>query len=179
MTTIIAVETDAGVQIACDSMASGGDKIDLEQPKVFTNNGVTYGVAGTVLYLNQLRHTELPPPPEDGSNLDHWVTMILVPVLREAAEAVGLPKNDDGEYEAGVLLASHGKVYEINGNLGWVRNTSGRYSIGSGSFFAIGAMSAGASVEEALAIAARHDPSTGYRMTVTDIPRDREDKIAA
>lgn len=164
MTTILAIETPDNVTIACDSMASGNDVIQLEQPKIFENHGVTYGVAGTVRILNELRYAELPSP-EAGVDLDQWMTRTLTPALRQLIADMGEEKNDDGEYELHILATTGGRVYEITGDLAWIRNTSGVYAAGSGGPFALGAISAGSTIEQALEIAAKHDPYTGYALT--------------
>lgn len=168
MTTIIAIETPNGVKIACDSMATGNDVVQLEQPKVFENCGVTYGVAGTVRILNELRYAKLPIP-EYRMDLDQWMTRALIPALRQLISDIGEEKNDDGEYELHILAAMYGRVYEITGDLAWIRNSSGIYAAGSGGPFALGAISAGASIEQAIEIAAKHDPYTGYTLTALSL----------
>jgi ATP-dependent protease HslVU (ClpYQ) peptidase subunit len=171
VTTILAIETIAGVQIGCDSQATGGDKIQLEQPKVFTNNGAIYGVAGTVLLANELRYADFPTPPEDPDDTDRWMTRELIPTLRAVLESAAIKPDDDGDHEMQLIIIANGRAYEIGGNTGWMRNTAGVYAVGSGGHFAAGAISAGASLEQALEIAAKHDPYTGYQLTSTT---DRE-----
>lgn len=171
MTTILAIETLAGVQIGCDSQATGGDKIQLEQPKVFANNGAIYGVAGVALLANELRYADLPAPPEDADDTDRWMTRELTPIIRAVIEQIPMKSDDDGDFELQLIIVANGRAYELGGNTGWVRNTAGIYAIGSGGHFAAGAISAGASMKRALEIAARHDPFTGYELTATT---DRE-----
>ena len=173
MTTILAIETPNRVTIACDSMASGNDVIQLEQPKIFENHGVTYGVAGTVRLLNELRYADLPSPEQDD-DLDEWMTRRLTPALRQLITDMGEEKNDGGEYNLHILATTGGRVYEITGDLAWIRNTSGVYAAGSGGPFALGAISAGATIEQALEIAAKHDPYTGYSLTALEVWKDQE-----
>jgi len=168
VTTILAIETPDGAQIAWDSMASGNDIIQLAQPKVFENNGITYGVAGTVRFLNELRYADLPKPNE-GADLDRWMTLELTPALRQLIDAMGEEKSEDGEYDLHILAVVRGRVYEITGDLAWIRNTSGVYAAGSGGPFALGAISAGASIKQALEIAAKHDPYTGFSLATLDL----------
>jgi ATP-dependent protease HslVU (ClpYQ) peptidase subunit len=167
MTTIIAIETPYGVEIGCDSQATGGDKIQMEQPKVFRNNGAIYGVAGVALLANEMRYADLPEPPKQPANTDKWMTKELVPALRVILEATALKRDDNDEYELQIIVVANNRAYEIGGNTGWVRTTSGVYAIGSGCQFALGAISAGSSLPEALEIAAKHDPYTGYELTVS------------
>lgn len=168
MTTVIAIEKDNRVEIGCDSKATGGDQIELEQPKVFENNGITIGVAGVALLANELRYGDLPAPPESIDSTDRWMTKEFTPALRSIVEAT-MKTGDDGEYELQALVIVNGRVYDIGGNLGWVRNTAGTYAIGSGAHFALGALSAGADINQALAIAAKHDPYTGCSLEVTTV----------
>jgi ATP-dependent protease HslVU (ClpYQ) peptidase subunit len=167
MTTILAIETLAGVQVGCDSQATGPDKIQMEQPKVFANNGAIYGVAGVALLANELRYADLPTPPADTSQTDKWMTREMTPALRAIIEQLPLKGDDDGDFELHMVVIANGRAYEIGGNTGWVRNSTGVYAIGSGGQYAAGAISAGASLEQALAIAAKHDPYTGYELTAT------------
>jgi len=166
MTTIIAIETPEGVQIGCDSQATGGDKIQMEQPKVFVNNGAIYGVAGVALLANELRYAELPKPPAETSDTDKWMTTEFIPALRAILEAIA-PKRSEDDFEMHLIVVANARVYEIGGNSGWIRSTSGVYAAGSGAAFALGALSAGASLDRALGIAAKHDPYTGYTLTNT------------
>lgn len=170
MTTILAIETLAGVQIGCDSQATGSDKIQMEQPKVFTNNGAIYGVAGTALLSNEMRYAELPAPPADSDHTDRWMTREVIPALRAVIESIA-PKRSEDDFEMHIVVVANGRAYEVGSNSGWIRNTAGVYAIGSGGPYAAGAISAGASLQTALEIAAKHDPYTGYQLTATT---DRE-----
>lgn len=170
MTTILAIESEGTVQVGFDSQATADDAIELAQPKVFENNGATYGVAGTVKFLNELRYADLPTP---GTDPDKWVTQDLIPVIRDLIERVGLEKNDQGEYEIHILAVVTGRVYEIVGDLSWVRNTTGVYAAGSGQQFALGALTAGADIHKALKVAAHHDPYTGGTLRVITVSREQ------
>jgi len=167
VTTILAIETLAGVQIGCDSQATGpADKIQMEQPKVFTNNGAIYGIAGMALLANEMRYGDLPEPPQDMDETDRWMTREVIPAIRAIIEEIA-PKRGEDDYEMHLLVVANGRAYEVGSNAGWIRNTAGVYAIGSGGPFAAGAISAGASMQQALEIAAKHDPYTGYQLTAT------------
>jgi ATP-dependent protease HslVU (ClpYQ) peptidase subunit len=170
MTTIIAVETTHGVEIGCDSQATGSDKIQMEQSKVFANNGAIYGVAGMALLANEMRYGDLPKPPKTPQDTDRWMTREMVPALRAIIDEIS-PKRPEDDYEMHILVVANDRAYEIGANAGWVRNTEGVYAIGSGGPYAAGAISAGASVAQALQIAAKHDPYTGYQLTTTTAAR--------
>lgn len=165
MTTIIAIETAEGVEVGCDSQATGPDKVEMEQPKVFVNNGAVYGVAGTALLANEICHGDMPKPPDDAAKTDRWMTREVIPAIRTIIEEIA-PKRSEDDFEMHVLVVANGRAYEVGGNAGWIRNTAGIYALGSGGPYAVGAISAGASIRDALRIAAHHDPYTGYTLTV-------------
>lgn len=165
MTTIIAIQDGNEVTLAFDSLATGGDKIQMLQPKVFVRNGVIFGVAGTALLSNELRYADIPEPTSAPEDTDRWLTRELMPVIRGVVER--LMERSDGEYELHILVVVNGKAYEIGGNLGWVQNTEGVYAAGSGTPFALGAIAVGANATKALEAAAKCDPYTGGTLTTT------------
>lgn len=166
MTTVLAVETDGDVFYAYDSMVTGqNEKSQLEQPKVFVNNGAVYGVAGGLIYLNEFRYAEMPAPPEDVAETDRWATMELCPAVRELISIVNPKRSEDG-FETNLLVAANGRVYEVSGDTGWCRAKSGVYFIGSGGQFGAGALAAGADLYSAIRVAAKLDAYTGYDLTV-------------
>ena len=154
------IERDGDVEIAYDSRMSGGNnKIESVEHKVFANNGIVYGVAGSSAFLNATAHADLPQITVGyRAQEERYVTNALIPAIRKA-----LDKAEPGttDHDVMILAVVNGKVFEISGTLGWTRSTSGQYSIGSGSFYALGAMSAGATVMQAVAISATHDHHTG------------------
>jgi len=164
MTTIIAKETPKGVEIGFDSLCTGYDSFDLDQKKVFVNAGMVFGVAGRLLLATELKHADLPTPPETG--VEKWLTARLVPKIRQLLNEIAPRRNGDG-FGMQILIVIHNKVYEISGDTGWHRRTDGLYTVGSGSPYAFGAMAAGGSVRDALQVAASVDPGTGGRLTVT------------
>lgn len=166
MTTIIAKETSNGVQIGFDSLCTGFDSFDLEQKKVFVNNGIIFGVAGRLLLATELKHADLPKAPEPSMDVEKWLTARLIPRIRRLLDDVAPKRGGDG-FEMGILVVVHNKVYEISSDTGWHRRVDGIYTIGSGSPYAFGALSAGGSVKDALQVAASVDPGTGGTLTVT------------
>lgn len=162
MTTIVMVKTEGDVLIAYDSRLTGGDKVESPDHKVFVNNGVIYGMAGSVLYSNVTRYADLPQP--NDMEPAKWLTFELIPELRDLFKDVEM---DDTKRSLEMLIVIHGEIFEISSRLAWNRNTDGQYAIGSGAYFAIGAMSAGALVKCAVTIAAKHDECTGDQIHVT------------
>ena len=156
MTTIVAVETPAGITFAFDSLVSDGTRtFETPQQKVIHNHGVTYGVAGNILAVNLITHSELPTPSSNSGA--QWVTLVLAPALAEVLTDL---KRDDG-YGTIILAAVNGRIYDFGTSLEWTRDSTGRYAIGSGAQYAFGALSAGATPLGAVEIAKTHDSGTG------------------
>lgn len=166
MTTIIAKESSKGVEIGFDSLCTGYDSFDLEQNKVFVNNGIIFGVAGRLLVATELKHADLPAPPTSGVSIERWITSRLVPKIRQLLNEIAPRREDDG-FSMSILMVIHNKVYELSGDTGWHRRKDGLYSVGSGSPYAFGVIANGGSVDDALRVAASVDPGTGGRLTVT------------
>lgn len=165
MTTIIAKEGPNGVELGFDSLCTSYDSFDLEQNKVFVNGGIIFGVAGRLLMSTTLKHADLPTLPKSDNGIEKWITSRLIPKLRQILDEISPRRSKDG-FGMQILAVIHGKVYEISGDTGWHRRKDGIYTIGSGSPYAFGALSAGSSVMDALKVAASVDPGTGGRLTV-------------
>lgn len=170
MTTIVAVQRKGDVEFAADSQMTYGN---LKSPdsfrKVFANGPVVFGFAGSVRAANVLRFMDVPALPKKRLNrndLERWVVTDLVPAMQDALEtgnAMEIHNNEVDSYSR-VLVSVQGSVYEIGSNFSVTRESSGVYSVGSGSDFALGAMAAGASPAEAVKIASKLDSYTGGRI---------------
>lgn len=166
MTTIIAKEHNGEVIIGFDSLVSGGESFEMEQDKVFVNNGVIYGVAGRLLLSTEIKHAHMPTPPTEVSDTDGWVSSTLSPKIRRILNDVN-PRRGQDEFGMQILIVVNNRIYEIGCDTAWYRKVDGVYAIGSGSPYASGALSHGATIKDALAIAAERDSHTGGRLTVT------------
>jgi ATP-dependent protease HslVU (ClpYQ) peptidase subunit len=166
------VEHETGVTIGFDSRVSVGYTYsDLEADKVFANNGIVFGVAGAVLDAQIMQYADLPNPEDGGWDTDKWVTNELVPALMDAMDNRGALERYAGKIESNShsLIVVRRRVYELFAGGAWIRRVSGKYAIGSGSQFAMGAMEAKVPVQHALEIAAQHDSGTGNRIRVIDL----------
>ena len=91
----------------------------------------------------------------------------FVPAMREALEDGGWKEDkDDKESGFNMLFAFDGEVFDIGNDFSVLLNSDGIYWVGSGSPFAIGALYAGASVEDALRIAVNNDVYTSGPMQI-------------
>lgn len=163
MTTIVMVEKQKTVDIAWDSQVSSGyGGEELEQEKVFEASGIIYGVAGAVRVANLIEGLQIKPPTNlSDKDTDTWVSRYMIPRIQQTLREHGALEQDQ-YMEAGILAVVNARVYSIGGDFSRVRNTSGRYVLGSGSNYAKGALDAGASAEQAVKVAAKNDVWTGF-----------------
>lgn len=175
MTTIAMREHADGVTIAFDSRVSWDSHVaEVEYPKVFVTNGVIYGVAGDNLMNNVLRYADLPNPDVrqtlggSGWDVDRWVNNTLIPAILDALVDRAAAVNENGKVslDGQLLLVVRNRVYEVAGGTAWTRRVDKTYAIGSGWQFALGALSAGIGLPEALEIAATHDSGTGHTLHI-------------
>lgn len=172
MTTIIMQETPTKIEVAFDDKVSGGGSQTSTNysQKVFVNpsSDVIFGVAGLLRSAQVLAYADLPGMDEDDWDVDRYVTLELIPAIREVVNEYG-GSSDEADIEyVSVLAVVRDRVYHISAG-SWTRNLSGIYGIGSGAKYAIGALAAGASIGEAVEIAADFDPHTSDNVAVWEI----------
>jgi ATP-dependent protease HslVU (ClpYQ) peptidase subunit len=192
MTTIIGVQGDGFSIICTDSRISTIDDggfasqittLGKNSSKVAVNGKYLLGAAGDVRAINILHHVFQPPPPNPGltgSKLDQFFTSKFIPSLRATFEVQGYaaPERDESSHiaEQGstVICSVHGSIYVVDGDYSWTSDVSGLYALGTGSSYALGAMSvlfpkkkslnipqAKTLCLKAIAVSAKFDPYTG------------------
>lgn len=190
MTTVIGIQGDGYALLATDSRISTFDAkgsayqyttLPNANSKISSNGKYLIGAAGDVRAINIIHHAFHPPVPAPsmkGKKLDAFITSKFVPALRNCFDEQGYsnPETKESlhiaEYDSTVILAINGYVYLIEGDYSWTPDTTGIYAAGTGSAYALGALSAMAlksptihqakkAVITALSIAAKYDPYTG------------------
>lgn len=137
MTTIVAVENRDHILIGSDTQITAGyQSHGTESAKVFTNGEYTFGVAGRFRMLQAVKHARLPKIPEDLEDVDAFVSTILGPFINRLEKDA---KCDP--FESVYMTIIRGRIYLIDGDGTYVRNQKGIYSVGSGSTYALGALS--------------------------------------
>jgi ATP-dependent protease HslVU (ClpYQ) peptidase subunit len=86
------------------------------------------------------------------------VATTVIKSLRKAIGDYTTQSKDDG---FDLLLVINGEVFQITNDFTLLRSNNGIYGIGSGADYAVGALMAGATVEEALKIAIKLDINSG------------------
>lgn len=192
MTTVVAIQGDGFVVMGTDSRLSAIDTsgfvsrihtMNSNVSKILQVSGMLIGVAGDVRAINLVAHALQVPQMSltlRGKKLDEYVTNKFIPALRNCFDANGYstPQKESSEHiaEQGseILLAVNGVIYQIDTDYAWSNDASGLYAIGTGEQYAAGALAALIKNKattipiakkhclNALAIAAKFDPHTGY-----------------
>jgi len=116
--------------------------------KVVENGPYLIGTAGDVRAINILQHLfEAPKPTARTADLDKFMTTRFIPELRDCFEKQGYATRErDAEHIAQhsstILVAIQGSIYLIDGDYSWISEGTGIYAIGSGSDYAMGALTA-------------------------------------
>lgn len=196
MTTIACIQGDGWAVVGSDSRISTifGEAsaevgtLSATNPKIGTNGKYILGAAGDLRAINILHHAFQPPacPPNlKGKKLDQFITTKFIPALRSCFDEQGYsqPENKDGkdhvaQHDSQIVCVVNSTIYIIDGDYSWFTNNTGLYAIGSGSSYAIGALSvitssarttlqsAKKAITKSLTIASRFDPHTGSPYTV-------------
>ena len=165
MTTIVAIQYEDQVVIGADSQVTATRKFSHPRMVKVSERG-QYLIAGAGLSsaCDIAQHIWIPPKPtvEDRKDLYHFMIAKVVPSLKQCFKDndFRLEGDKDEETRFAFLIAIGGEVFDLADDFAVSLDDSGHYSIGSGSSLALGALAHGATIEEALEIAAKKDPYT-------------------
>jgi ATP-dependent protease HslVU (ClpYQ) peptidase subunit len=166
VTTIVAVQSNDGVLFGADSQvtAANGRKYSATRMvKICERNGYIIAGSGECAPCDIAQHIWSPPIPtaKDKRDLYHFMIAKVIPSLKQCFKDNDYKVNpDDDETAFSFLIALDGELFEIADDFSISLDDSGFYGVGSGSSYAIGALHAGATVEQALTIAANNDAFT-------------------
>ena len=167
MTTILALESVHGVTIGADSKisdSSGGIWIHPDAKKITSVGKYLIAGSGDVNALDIAHHLWTPPIPtaKDKKDIYHFFISKVIPSLKQTMKdndyKIVADKDEDERFN--FLIAIEGRVFEVGDDFSVAMRSDGIYGIGSGSDIGRGALYAGASIEQALTIAAAHDNFT-------------------
>ena len=160
MTTIIGVQHQWGVEMAADSQITWGDRPmnAFGVNKIINRNGYLIGAAGESRITDFICYEWKPLKPPQSGDMYVFVASRLTPQLRKALTDANIEFKGA---EFTILLAVKGQLFIISSDLTVVRDEDGLYGIGTGGDYALGALHAGATVEQAVMIAMRLDINTG------------------
>lgn len=168
MTTIVAIQSAEGVEFVADGQATAGNKV-YSAEKVFRVGSVTVGASGHLRVANLIRYADLPQPDvrlRMRGDVAEWLVNTFIPALAERLSSRGSLWVEDGvaSTNSGLLVAVTGQCFQIDADFCLGSDPAGRCSVGSGSNFAIGALEAGATAEEAVRVAVKHDAYSGGKL---------------
>jgi len=169
MTTIIGIQSKESCIIAADSRTTDAKGRPYSHPEMKKISKVgEYLVAGSgdADACDLIQYTWKAPEVPEGVDLYRFMITEVAPSIRKCLKEAGyeIPKDDP---EAGFffLIAIRGTLFEVDESYTVMLRDDGFYGIGSGSRFALGALQAGASWEEALSIAEKNDIYTASPFT--------------
>jgi ATP-dependent protease HslVU (ClpYQ) peptidase subunit len=86
----------------------------------------------------------------------------VAPSLKQLLTDAGLldSKSPDKDFEINIIVGLNGSLFEIDSDFAVSRSDSGYYGLGTGGDYALGALYAGATPEQAASIAALNDSKT-------------------
>ena len=169
MTTIVGVQTADGCVIASDSRVAADGKVYThpDMVKAVERGSYIIGGAGDYRALQVVLHGWQPPlvSAKAKTNLYEFVINKVAPSLKVTLTEAGIEFNkgsddSDSKFELLLLIAINGSIFEIDSDFAVAMNNSGLYAIGSGGDYALGALHAGATVLEAMRIAAVNNNGT-------------------
>jgi ATP-dependent protease HslVU (ClpYQ) peptidase subunit len=168
MTTIIGVQNADGCVIASDSRVAEGGKVYThpEMVKAVERGSYIIGGAGDYRALQVVLHGWQPPlvNAKAKQNLYEFVINKIAPSLKatltEAGIDFGKSSDSDDKFELQIIIGINGYLFELDSDFAVAMNDTGLYAIGSGGDYALGALHAGASILDAMRIAAINNNGT-------------------
>jgi ATP-dependent protease HslVU (ClpYQ) peptidase subunit len=161
MTTIVGLCKNGTVILGADSQVTDGDRRNnsLVMEKITKNNGYLIAGSGDSTPCDILQHIFKPPTPTVAERKNMYKFMItkFVPSMRDCLNENGWKPANDDDSGFSMLIAYDGELFDIGDDFSVLLNDTGIYGVGNGSKYAIGALSVGATVEEALQVAADND----------------------
>lgn len=170
MTTIVGVQYEDRCIIGADNQVTDSIGRVFHHPnmvKISQRGAFLIGGSGEVQPCDVAQHLWKPPAPTaaDKRNPYHFMIAKAMPSLRDCLKANGYnfdepESKDDSGPRFHFLIAVCGELFDISDDLSVCQTDTGYYGVGNGSSYALGALHAGASVLDALEIAARLDAYT-------------------
>jgi len=173
VTTIIGYEHEAGCVIASDTQTTAGNGHPFTHPdlvKISCRGGYLIAASGENQSCDIAAHL-WNVPKYDGYPWYQFGIKVLSPSLREAHEINGF--NPTGEEDWCVMIAHSGQILTIESDYSILRSADGLYGMGSGSTYALGALtillgvtSVTCAMERAVLVASRFDVFTSNETNV-------------
>ena len=172
MTAVVGLAVDGAVFIGGDAARtdpSTGDRMVVEQPKVFAMGDLLIGAAGSFRVQNLLRYQLRLPKLSATEDPTKYLVTHFARKLRTLLHNSGSTSHQTAgdQHEADTLVGLRGRLFVVQGDFSVVEPASGMAAVGSGSCYALGALHAnGRRKPEARLYEALNAAAT-YHATVT------------
>ena len=168
MTTIVGVQYEDSCVIASDSRVAEGGKVYThpEMVKAVERGSYLIGGAGDYRALQVVLHGWTPPlvTAKAKTNLYEFAINKVAPSLKATLQEAGIEFNkssdNDDKFDLQLIIGINGTLFEIDSDFAIAMNDNNFYGIGSGGDFALGALHAGATILDAMRIAAINNNGT-------------------
>ena len=168
MTTIVAIQHKDKVVFGADSQVTSPNGRTSNHPKMIKiceRGDFIVAGSGECAPCDIAQHIWIPPKPtaKDFADVYHFMISKVVPSLKACFKEQEFKWNEadaDGDTRFSFLIAVGGEVFELADDMSICLDSKGFYGVGSGSSYAIGALSAGVTIEKALQIATENDAYT-------------------
>ena len=165
MTTIVGVQYDDKAVLIADSRVTDDNGRVYSHPKmqkITERNGYLIAGAGEVGPCDIANHIWNPPriTSKDKDDVYHFMITKVMPSLRKCLTDNGYnfdephDRSKDG-LRFQLLIAVAGEIFDVSDDLSVCMDESGLYGVGSGSPYALGALSVGAKPIKAMEAAAK------------------------
>lgn len=172
MTTILGRQFEDGFVMAADTQITSGDKPyrHASMAKISRVGYLWVAGAGSVALRDVIQKLWTPPERGEYETLYDEMVESVLPSIQWAVEIAGI-NHEEGEDAISFLIGLDGQLFAIEDGAVLVSDT-GIYGIGSGSHYGIGALEAGATMEDAIRIASLYDIYTGGSVQIVEGGKD-------
>ena len=177
MTTIIGVQNADGCVMASDSRIAAEGKVYTHpnMVKAIQRGNYIIGGAGDYRALQVVLHGWQPPlvTLKAKENIYEFAINKVVPSLKTTLTNAGIDltkssSDDESKFELLLIIGINGTLIEIDSEFAVGMNDTGLYAIGSGGDYALGALHAGASILDAMRIAALNNNGTSAPFNILE-----------
>ncbi|MGB9979386.1 hypothetical protein [Methanobacterium sp.] len=147
MTCVIGLIEDGTVYMGADRYSRGNDYSCsiLKKPKIFKKENMLFGIAGYSRIADIIHYCFEIPERKADEDTYHYLCNTFFKTLSKCMEEYGHMGDDEGasgilEFRGTILLGYEGELFEIGCGFEVIQNLKEYHTIGSGLFFASGAM---------------------------------------
>jgi ATP-dependent protease HslVU (ClpYQ) peptidase subunit len=160
MTTIIGIQENDQALLLADGLTTNDGRpfAGLAMQKIVSRGEYLLAAAGPGGTCDWITHVWKPPHYRHSGSVYDFLVTTAVPALIKGLRANDLaPSEKDDNSTWQLMLALDGQVFQVESDGTVLQDGTGLYGIGTGAPYALGALLAGATEQEALQIASTFD----------------------